>query len=104
VPLHPFSTATFADERQLLYFASGAYDYKQQQGELLAPVPTVEKEIFVRELGPTLDELASLGFPRLVHHLLETLEFLVDVDHGPWSLKAISAHWDHLPLRPHACT
>jgi hypothetical protein len=47
VPLHLFSTATFADERQLLYFASGAYDYEQQQGELLAPVPAVEKERFV---------------------------------------------------------
>lgn len=63
-----------------IYFASGAYDHKQQQGELSATVPAEEKRRFLKELGPALDELAGLGFPRLVHHLLETLEFLVDVD------------------------
>jgi hypothetical protein len=63
-----------------VYFASGAYDSKRQGGEPQDSISNEEKRRFLNEIGPILDELADLGFPRLVHHLLETLEFLIDVD------------------------
>jgi hypothetical protein len=35
---------------------------------------------FLEEATPAIEELATQGLPRLVHHLLETLEFLMPAD------------------------
>ena len=54
-----------------IYFASGAYDAKQREETLTA------RRTFLDEATPVIDELTSVGLPSLVHHLIETLEYLV---------------------------
>jgi len=39
-----------------------------------------EKRRFFSEVKPVLNVLGTFGFPSVVHHLLETLEFLLEVD------------------------
>jgi hypothetical protein len=64
-----------------IYFASGAFDDKRTGGNAAETVPNEEERLrFLSDAGPILDDLADLGFPSLVHHLLKTLEFLVTVD------------------------
>lgn len=64
-----------------IYFASGAYDLKNQgsvgdQKQLTHE----ERERFYCEAGPILNSLAEVGLPSLVHHLLETLEAFISFD------------------------
>lgn len=74
-----------------IYFASGAFDDKrvlseykpndQDSEKRTAAILGVRgKERFLDEADSILDDLSTLGFPHLAHHLLETLVFLVDVD------------------------
>jgi hypothetical protein len=64
-----------------VYFASGAFDHKSAgRGALHPKVGAPEKRRFFTELKPALNILGSLGFPAVVHNLLETLEFLLEVD------------------------
>jgi hypothetical protein len=60
------------------YFASGAHrDNNVSEGE---HQPTPLQERFYGEAGPIADRLTEIGYPRVAHHLLETLEFFIDVD------------------------
>jgi hypothetical protein len=71
-----------------LYFASGAFDNKKASNEEHeAPESegpsTNQKRTFYHRMVPLLDELTELagfGFARLAHQLIETLEFLLEVD------------------------
>jgi hypothetical protein len=65
-----------------LYFTSGAYEEKKQ-GKLDEKHVTSDrrKRRFLEEAGDAMDVLAEFGYPNLVHHLLQTLEFLIPV--GP---------------------
>jgi hypothetical protein len=64
-----------------VYFASGAYDKKNQgQTEEDQPPTRDRAERFYREAGPILGELADFGLPGVTHHLLETLEFFIPLD------------------------
>jgi len=59
-----------------LYFASGAYG-EQTKAEIDS---TIHKQRFYREAAPILEVLAQVGLPGTTHHLLETLQFLIDID------------------------
>ena len=60
-----------------LYFSSGAFKGGDHEEER----PTREQEVrLFRETLPVLELLASVGLPRLAHHLVETLEHFVEVD------------------------
>jgi hypothetical protein len=64
-----------------VYFASGAYEEKKQERVAEEPVLSEERrQRFLEEAGSLLDELAEFGHPSLVHHLLQTLEFLIPAD------------------------
>jgi hypothetical protein len=65
-----------------IYFASGAFDHRSGGGGAPSPhrIGTPEKRRFLSEVKPALSILGSFGFPPVVHNLLETLEFLLDVD------------------------
>jgi hypothetical protein len=70
-----------------VYFASGAYDKKKQSQREEDKTQTDERaESFYREARPILDELADAGLPSVTHHLLETLEFFIPLDHRGVSL------------------
>jgi len=43
-------------------------------------VPTDAHKRFYEEAGALADQLATAGYPTCAHHLLETLEFFIDVD------------------------
>ena len=43
-------------------------------------MPTAAQRRFYDEAGSLADRLATAGYPSCAHHLLETLEFFVDVD------------------------
>jgi hypothetical protein len=58
-----------------VYFASGAF--QDNNGEEKVPRGIPERTRFWRESRPTLDLLSEFGYPRLAHHLLETLEYLI---------------------------
>ncbi len=61
-----------------VYFASGAYDGKEQAQSLQSqPIIREQAERFYCEAGLILDELADISFPSVTHHLLETLEFFI---------------------------
>jgi hypothetical protein len=61
-----------------VFFASGAHrDNNVPEGEHM---PTLAQERFYDEAGSLADRLAAVGHPRVAHHLLETLEFFIDVD------------------------
>jgi hypothetical protein len=58
-----------------LYFASGAYDARNERG----PEAGVMRRFWEEGRG-LLASLAAIGYPSVVHHLLETLEALVAFD------------------------
>ena len=59
-----------------VYFFSGAY--KDQEGKI--PLGAPERTRFLRESRRVLELLSDFGYPRLTHHLLQMLEYLVDFD------------------------
>jgi hypothetical protein len=60
------------------HFASGAHrDQNTPEDE---HVPSPAQERFYNETGALADQLTAIGHPRVAHHLLETLEFFIDVD------------------------
>jgi hypothetical protein len=59
-----------------VYFFSGAY--KDQEGKI--PLGAPERTRFLRESRRVLELLSDFGYPRLTHHLLEMLEYLVAFD------------------------
>jgi hypothetical protein len=60
------------------HFASGAHrDQGTPENE---HVPTDAHKRFYEEAGALADQLATAGYPTCAHHLLETLEFFIDVD------------------------
>jgi hypothetical protein len=64
-----------------IYFASGAFNNKQNGEPIAEPArDTQKRRRFLHEAGPILDDLADMGLPSLVHYLLETLEYLADID------------------------
>lgn len=60
------------------FFASGAH--RDQNTPESEHIPTLAQERFYAEAGALAERLASVGHPRVAHHLLETLEFFIDVD------------------------
>lgn len=65
-----------------IYFASGAFEERRQEGGRGRVLSEKEKLRFLREVAPLIEELAWFGFPSLIHHLIETLESLVPADPG----------------------
>jgi hypothetical protein len=63
-----------------VYFASGAYDTKQQGLAGKRPLTREQAERFYHEARPILDELADVGLPGVTHRLLETLQSFVPLD------------------------
>ncbi len=87
----PFSSWSKADQergRELarladsigrqLYFASGAYRDNDSEPTIIRGVP--ERTRFWNQARPSLELLAEFGYPNLVHHLLQTLEYLLQFD------------------------
>jgi hypothetical protein len=64
-----------------LYFASGAYD-KRQTGtrDIESARPLDVKRRFLNESTRLFDFLAGTPHPSIIHHLVGTLEFFMDVD------------------------
>lgn len=67
-----------------IYFGSGAY--AASEGHTSSDRTTVVTDVevrrrFLREMTPTLRMLAGVGYPSVTHHLLETLETFIQVDH-----------------------
>jgi hypothetical protein len=60
------------------HFASGAH--RDQNTPADEHVPTPAQRRFYDEAGSLADRLATAGYPSCAHHLLETLEFFIDVD------------------------
>jgi hypothetical protein len=60
------------------HFASGAH--RDQNTPESEHVPTSAQRRFYDEAGSLADRLATAGYPSCAHHLLETLEFFIDVD------------------------
>lgn len=64
-----------------LYFASGAFKNEQSpDNQSRPPIGPAEKLRFLREVGPLFDRLANLGIATIAHHLVKTLEYLVEHD------------------------
>lgn len=66
-----------------IYFASGAFDEKRNglQQSSNIPLSLQAKRRFLQEVSPILDSFSQLScFSSIVHRLLETLTFLVDID------------------------
>jgi hypothetical protein len=61
-----------------LYFAAGAF----QQGRVSLPavITRPEQSRLYWEAESVFDDLSSMGFPGLAHHLVETLEMYIDTD------------------------
>jgi hypothetical protein len=63
-----------------VYFFSGAYkDSPGDQGDKI-PLGAAERTRFLRESRKILELLSEFGYPRLTHHLLQMLEYLVTFD------------------------
>jgi hypothetical protein len=60
------------------HFASGAH--RDQNTPESEHKPTPAQKRFYDEAGSLADRLATAGYPSCAHHLLETLEFFIDVD------------------------
>jgi len=45
-----------------------------------APLGDAERERFLREASPLLDELADIGIASVAHNLVKTLEYLLEYD------------------------
>jgi len=66
---------------QELYFASGAFDSRRQEGsDGRRALTDDERKRFYREAGEILDDLVDVGLPSLAHHVLKTLESFVHFD------------------------
>lgn len=63
-----------------VYFASGAYGAKSQEGGQRLPVVTPQSKRFYEEASTILDALAEVAFPSVAHHLIKTLEHFIPVD------------------------
>lgn len=63
-----------------LYFASGAFDQKGKGMRAGALVDVEEKRRFFHEAATLFSVLAELGFPKIVHHLVQTLTFLAEAE------------------------
>lgn len=64
-----------------VYFGSGAFQDRERARDSAPTSPSIpERQRFLREAGPIIDDLADLALPSLVHHLVETLEFLAVAD------------------------
>lgn len=64
-----------------IYFASGAFAEKQINKEPdLQILNKDEKKRFFEEASDVLDQLADFGFPSMTHHLIETLEYFIEID------------------------
>ena len=64
---------------QELYFGSGAYSLSSRSNDEI----TLDEQVlsrFLIEFKPTLELLATVGIPSLVHHLLELLNEYIEVD------------------------
>ena len=61
-----------------LYFAAGAF----QEGRMSLPavITRPEQTRLYWEAESVFDDLSSIGFPALAHHLVETLEMYIDTD------------------------
>jgi hypothetical protein len=60
-----------------LYFASGAFEEKQNR----APsIDGAQRERLYRESADLLDALGTLGIPPITHHVLETLDVFIPFD------------------------
>jgi len=64
-----------------IFFASGAYGEKERQrkGET-SSLQTEAKKRFFADADHVISELAEAGHPAIIHHLVETLEFLMEVN------------------------
>lgn len=63
-----------------LYFASGAFDdIRGKERRSAAVLGDKGKKRFLQEASPILEQLVDLAFPRIAHHLIKTLVFLVDI-------------------------
>ena len=81
-----------------LYFASGAHQPGRES--LPAIVTRPEQTRFYWETESVFEDLASIGFPPLAHHLVETLEMYIDTDPRAIFLRIASAvragkRWDY---------
>lgn len=64
-----------------IYFASGAFKRDKSDDRSPAAEPgEAEKRRFLYETTPMINGLAEFGHPRIVHHLVETLETLIELD------------------------
>jgi hypothetical protein len=61
-----------------LYFAAGAF--QQERMSLPAVITRPEQTRLYWEAESVFDDLSSIGFPALAHHLVETLEMYIDTD------------------------
>lgn len=62
-----------------IYFASGAFDSKRSKSPEKDTL-SAEQKRFYHEVHEIIYQLSSIGFPSLVHHLVETIEFFIPVD------------------------
>jgi hypothetical protein len=64
-----------------IYFASGAYkDTSHDDEGMKIPLGTAERARFLREAHKILELLSDFGYASLTHHLMETLEYLIQFD------------------------
>lgn len=64
-----------------LYFASGAYDEKNGAGNPDShPISLSQKQRFLKEAGTLFDILAEHPHPSIIHHLIQTLHGLLNVE------------------------
>lgn len=64
-----------------LYFASGAFNAKPNVSPREERTLSLgQKQRLLREAGPLIDSLSINAHPATVHHLLEMLEYLIDVN------------------------
>jgi hypothetical protein len=63
-----------------VYFFSGAYKNSQKDQAEKIPLGASERTRFLRDSRRVLELLSDFGYPRLTHHLLQMLEYLVAFD------------------------
>lgn len=64
-----------------LYFASGAYDEKNGNGNSEShPISLSQKERFLKEAGHLFDLLVEHPHPSIIHHLIQTLNGLLSIE------------------------
>lgn len=63
-----------------IYFASGAFEDKQQRDHVVVPTQESISGRFYQEVSKILDDLTRTDLPSVTHHLIETLEFFIPVD------------------------